>query len=75
MPLNTHAHASSHPPLHIPKQVILSCGAIASPQLLQLSGIGPPKLLDKLGLPVIAPLIGVGGNLTDHLEVYHQYEV
>ena len=54
-------------------QVILSAGAFGSPQLLQLSGIGPPDLLGKHGIEVIAPLKGVGENLQDHLEVYIQY--
>ena len=48
-------------------EVILSAGAIQSPQLLQLSGIGPEKLLSSLGIPVVADLPGVGENLQDHL--------
>lgn len=50
-------------------------GAIASPQLLQQSGVGPPDLLTRLGVPIVAARRGVGHNLMDHLEVYHQYEV
>ena len=50
-------------------------GAIASPQLLQLSGVGPPDLLSRLGIPLVADRRGVGANLQDHLEVYHQFEV
>ncbi|HEX6295467.1 MAG TPA: GMC family oxidoreductase N-terminal domain-containing protein [Burkholderiales bacterium] len=48
-------------------EVILSAGAIQSPQLLQLSGIGPAGLLSSLGIPVVADLPGVGENLQDHL--------
>src|SRR5215470_15578749 len=54
-------------------QVILSGGAINSPQLLQLSGIGPASLLQQHGINVVADLPGVGENLQDHLEVYVQY--
>ena len=50
------------------REVILCAGAIQSPQLLQLSGIGPPELLCRLGIPVVAPLPGVGGNLQDHYQ-------
>jgi choline dehydrogenase len=54
-------------------ELILSGGAINSPQLLQLSGIGPADALQRLGLDVVADLPGVGENLQDHLEVYIQY--
>jgi choline dehydrogenase len=54
-------------------EVILCGGAINSPQLLQLSGIGDPALLRGLGIGVVAGLPGVGRNLQDHLEVYVQY--
>jgi choline dehydrogenase len=53
--------------------IILSGGAINSPQLLQLSGIGNAKELEALGITVIQDLPGVGENLQDHLEVYVQY--
>ena len=55
------------------REVILSGGAINSPQLLQLSGIGDPALLEPLGIKVVAPRKGVGENLQDHLETYVQY--
>jgi len=55
------------------REVILCGGAINSPQLLQLSGIGDPALLDPLGIPVVAARRGVGENLQDHLETYVQY--
>jgi choline dehydrogenase len=54
-------------------QVILSGGAINSPQLLQLSGVGNAEELEPLGIPVIHDLPGVGEHLQDHLEVYIQY--
>jgi choline dehydrogenase len=54
-------------------EIILSGGAINSPQLLQLSGVGPAGLLGRLGIEVVADLPGVGENLQDHLEVYIQY--
>lgn len=54
-------------------EVILAGGAIASPQLLQLSGVGPAEHLRSLGIDIVADLPGVGQNLQDHLEVYIQY--
>ncbi|MQA04841.1 MAG: choline dehydrogenase [Streptosporangiales bacterium] len=54
-------------------EVILCGGAINSPQLLQLSGIGNGNDLRALGIDVVADLPGVGENLQDHLEVYVQY--
>ena len=48
------------------REVILSGGAVNSPQLLQLSGIGPAPLLQSLGIPVQHALAGVGENLRDH---------
>ncbi len=54
-------------------QVTLCGGAINSPQLLQLSGVGNARDLEKLGIGVVADVPGVGENLQDHLEVYVQY--
>ena len=54
-------------------ELILSGGAINSPQLLQLSGVGNAAELSGLGIEVVADLPGVGENLQDHLEVYVQY--
>jgi len=54
-------------------EVILCGGAINTPQLLQLSGVGPAHVLQPLGVPMVADLPGVGANLQDHLEVYVQY--
>jgi choline dehydrogenase len=55
------------------REVILSGGAINSPQLLQLSGVGNAAELEALGIDVVHDLPGVGENLQDHLEVYIQY--
>ena len=54
-------------------EVILCGGAINSPQLLQLSGVGNAEELAALGVEVVHDLPGVGENLQDHLEVYVQY--
>jgi len=54
-------------------EVILCGGAINSPQLLQLSGVGNAAELRRLGIDVVEHLPGVGENLQDHLEVYVQY--
>ncbi len=51
------------------QEVVLSAGAIQSPQLLQLSGIGNPALLEAVGVRVRHALPGVGENLQDHLQV------
>jgi choline dehydrogenase len=55
------------------REVILCGGAINSPQLLQLSGIGNARELEALGVDVVHDLPGVGEHLQDHLEVYVQY--
>lgn len=55
------------------REVILSAGAINSPQLLQLSGIGPGSLLQRHGIPVVADLPAVGRNLQDHLGLDYLY--
>jgi choline dehydrogenase len=59
---------------HAGKEVLLCSGAIASPQILQRSGVGPAALLRELDVPLVHDLPGVGANLQDHLEVYLQYE-
>jgi choline dehydrogenase len=50
-------------------EVILSAGAVQSPQLLQLSGVGPASLLQQHGISVVADVPGVGKNLQDHYQV------
>lgn len=56
-------------------EVVLSSGAIASPQLLQLSGVGPGQLLQQHGIAINKEIKGVGGNLQDHLQVRIIYKV
>lgn len=55
------------------REVILSAGPIASPHLLQLSGIGPGRVLKQAGIELLHDLPGVGENLQDHLEFYFQF--
>ncbi|MCL6690365.1 choline dehydrogenase [Pseudomonas sp. R3.Fl] len=55
------------------REVLVCSGAIASPQLLQRSGVGPATVLRDLGIEVVHDLPGVGQNLQDHLEMYLQY--
>lgn len=56
-------------------EVVLSAGAVASPQILQLSGIGPGALLQRHGVAVAHELPGVGENLQDHLQIRCAYKV
>ena len=56
------------------REVILSAGAIQSPQLLQLSGVGPASLLESFEIPVVCDLPGVGENLQDHLQLRVMYK-
>jgi choline dehydrogenase len=51
-------------------EVVLSAGAVGSPQLLLLSGIGPADSLRSVGLPVVTDVPGVGSGATDHPQVY-----
>jgi choline dehydrogenase len=57
------------------REIILCCGAIGSPMVLQRSGIGPRALLEKLGIGVRLELPGVGANLQDHLQLRLIYKV
>jgi len=57
------------------REVVLSAGAIGSPQLLQLSGIGPGPLLQRHGIAIHHHLPGVGENLQDHLQVRTIYRI
>jgi choline dehydrogenase len=56
-------------------EVILASGAIGSPQLLQLSGIGPGALLQQYGIAMVQDLAGVGENLQDHLQIRTVFKV
>ncbi len=58
----------------VEKEVIVCGGAINSPQLLQLSGVGPAELLREAGIDVIHDLPGVGENLQDHYQIRVVYE-
>jgi choline dehydrogenase len=57
------------------KEVILSAGGVASPQILELSGIGRPDVLQPQGLPVLHALDGVGENLRDHINARIQWQI
>ena len=56
-------------------EVLLCAGSVASPQLLQLSGVGPGALLQKHGIEVVADAPGVGANLSDHLQIRAVFKV
>jgi choline dehydrogenase len=57
------------------REVLLAGGAVGSPQLLQLSGVGPAALLQDLGIPVVHSQDGVGANLQDHLQIRTVFKV
>jgi choline dehydrogenase len=57
------------------RETLLAAGAVGSPQLLQLSGVGPADLLRRHQIPVVHELRGVGENLQDHLQIRMQYKV
>lgn len=61
--------------VHATAEVLVCAGAINSPQLLQLSGIGPAALLQRHGIPVLQDLPGVGANLQDHLQIRTVFKV
>jgi choline dehydrogenase len=60
---------------HARAEVILSAGSIGSPQILQLSGLGPAALSQALGIPVLQDTPGVGENLQDHLQIRAVFKV
>jgi choline dehydrogenase len=68
-------HGVEQPWLNSGGEVILTAGAIGSPQLLQLSGLGPAALLQGLGIRVEQDMPGVGANLQDHLQIRAVYKV
>ena len=57
------------------REVILAGGTFGSPQLLQLSGIGPGEQTKRLGIPVINDLPGVGNNLQDHIDYVQSWRM
>jgi choline dehydrogenase len=57
------------------KEIVVSGGAFGSPQLLQLSGLGPAQLLRDLNIDVVRDIAGVGENLQDHFNSYLSYRV
>jgi choline dehydrogenase len=57
------------------RETISAAGAVGSPQILQMSGIGPGELLQKHGIPVAADVSGVGENLQDHLQLRMVFKV
>lgn len=59
--------------LYARAEVILSAGSVASPQILQLSGIGPGEILQRYGIPVLIDNPNVGGGLQDHLGVNYYF--
>ncbi|WP_087733867.1 GMC family oxidoreductase [Paraburkholderia piptadeniae] len=61
--------------VHAKREVLLCAGAIQSPQLLQISGVGPAKVLSEFGITPVHVSEGVGENLQDHLQVRLMYEV
>jgi choline dehydrogenase len=65
-------HGAQVRDVRVRREVIVSAGSINSPQLLKLSGVGPPDELAALGIEVVRELRGVGENLQDHLELYFQ---
>lgn len=69
-----YAHQNTLREVVATREVLLCAGAIASPQILQRSGVGPGAWLKEVGIKEILDLPGVGNNLQDHLELYMQYE-
>lgn len=67
-------HGDERVSAHVRREVLVCSGAIASPQLLQRSGVGRSAWLRELDVPLVHDLPGVGENLQDHLEMYMQYE-
>lgn len=69
-----YAHKNKIKEVNATKEVLLSAGAIGSPHILQLSGIGNKQTLEKAGITCLHELNGVGQNLQDHLEFYFQFK-
>uniref|UniRef100_A0A915PCR3 Glucose-methanol-choline oxidoreductase N-terminal domain-containing protein n=1 Tax=Setaria digitata TaxID=48799 RepID=A0A915PCR3_9BILA len=71
-PLMDNINSWNREKIYCEQAVILACGAINSPQLLLLSGVGPADNIKAHSIPLVQHLPGVGSNLQDHLEVYVQ---
>lgn len=71
-PASDYIDSSTRDKLYCEEAVILAGGAINTPQLLLLSGVGPGQHLKDYSIPVVQDLPGVGSNLQDHLEIYVQ---
>lgn len=69
------SHDGTAAQAHADGEVILSAGTIGSPQILQMSGIGPANLLQSVNVPVIEDHKGVGENLQDHLQLRTIYKI
>ena len=67
-------HKNSTHSITANREVIISAGAINSPQLLQLSGVGDPALLQQFNIPVVNARTAVGQNLQDHIAVNYYYK-
>ena len=61
--------------VHAAREVVMATGAIGTPQILQLSGLGPAGVLGEHGIPVKRELPGVGENLQDHLQIRAVFQV
>ena len=70
-----YSHAGEMKRVRARKEVLLSAGAVQSPQLLQVSGVGNSSHLRELGIPVVTHLPGVGENLQDHFQARLMFEV
>lgn len=70
MGVELHGRDGGREHMRCEREVILACGAIGSPRLLMLSGIGPAAHLRAVGIEVVHDLPGVGGNLQDHLDLF-----
>jgi choline dehydrogenase len=68
-------HGMEHPWLEPGGELVLAAGAIGTPQILQLSGLGPAELLQSLGIKVERDMPGVGANLQDHLQIRSVFKV
>lgn len=63
-----------HKTIHAKKLVVVSAGALGTPQVLERSGVGNPEVLKKLDIPVVSDLPGVGENYQDHNLILYPYK-